>query len=170
MGAVVSGWRSRLGDAVAARLSALLSPRTVPGAVFPEPARVVLDQPDVLEVFSLDPADYENGDSPDRFHGHLVLGRVAIASKRERVRIGRALVAGNRRTGPNFKCFDPHIGVVAERAGARVSLAACFWCGNAEVAGPEALRSIYPLSSWPARLLERQLAAAGIAMAKPPDW
>jgi hypothetical protein len=52
MGAVVSGWRSRLGDEVAARLSSLLSPRTESAHLFLEAVRVVLDQPDALEVLS----------------------------------------------------------------------------------------------------------------------
>ena len=120
-----------------------------------------------LEVLALDPADHQGGDPPDRFHGHAVLGRVAIASPVERVRIGRALVAGNRRTRPGFKCFDPFIGVRAERGGQVVSLAACFWCRNVAVAGPDGGRAIFPLSGWPARALERQLAAAGIALADP---
>jgi hypothetical protein len=169
MGAVVSGWWSRLGDAVAARLSALLSPRTKPTKLFPEAVRLILEQPDALEVLALDPADHQNGDPPDRFHGHVILGRVAVATAEERARIGRALVKGNRRTGPSFKCFDPYIGVVAERGGGRVSLAACFWCGNVEVAGPGLERRIYPLSGWPARPLGRQLVAAGIVLAKPPE-
>jgi len=169
MGAVVSGWRSRLGDAVVARLSALLSPRTDPTNLFPDAVRLVLEQPDALEVLALDPADHQNGNPPDRFHGHAILGRVVVASAAERTRIGRALVAGNRRTGPSFKCFDPYIGVVAERGGDRVSLAACFWCGNVEVAGPGTERRIYPLSGWPARPLVRQLAAAGVVLPKPPE-
>jgi hypothetical protein len=87
----------------------------------------------------------------------------------ERRRIGRALVAGNRRTGPSFKCFDPYIGVMVVRGSARLSLAACFWCGNVEVVGPAAHRRIYPLSSWPARPLERQLAVAGVVLPSPPE-
>jgi hypothetical protein len=169
MGTVVSGWRSRLGDAVAEGLSALLTPRTVSARLFPEAVQVILDQPDMLEVLSLDPADYQNGDPLDRFLGHAILGQVAVTSTTERARIGRALVAGNRRTGPSFKCFDPYIGVVAERDGVRVSLAACFWCGNVEVAGSGSERRIYPLSGWPARPLVRQLAAAGIELPKPPE-
>ena len=168
MGAVVSGWRSRLGDAVAERVSRLFAPSTDPARRFPEAVCLILDQPDTLAVLALDPADHQNGNPPGRFLGRAVLGQITVVSPAERVRIGQALVAGNRRTRPEFKCFDPYIGVRATRGGQAVSLAACFWCGNVEVAGPDGGRGIFPLSGWPARLLVRQLAAAGVALAEPP--
>src|SRR5262249_18833702 len=103
-------------------------------------------------------------------HGHTILGRVFVASPSERTRIGRALIEGNRRTGPNFKCFDPYIGVAAGRGGGGTALAAWFWWGDVEVICSGPFPPIFSFSGWPARPLARQLAAAGIALPPPPDW
>src|SRR5690242_15043021 len=107
MGAALSGLRSRLGDALAASLSALLTSRTKPEDLFPHAVRLILERPDSLEVLCLDPEDHENDNPPGRFHGHRIIGRVIVESPSDRSRLGKALIEGNSRTGPSFKCFDP---------------------------------------------------------------
>ncbi len=163
---LVPKWLSRLKEAGSGILSVIMTPRTEPFHLFPAAIRHILKQPDAVEILSIDPADHENGDPPGRFDGHAILGRVNVKSLADRRWIGHSLIVGNRHTGPSFKCFDPYIGVIVDRGGERVTLAACFWCGNVAVSGPGPSSRIYPLSGWTAAALERQLKAAGIAIPK----
>ncbi|MBM4067620.1 MAG: hypothetical protein FJ271_01555 [Planctomycetes bacterium] len=166
---ITDSW-NRFLDAILPRVSAWLLSRTAPARQFPQELQFILAQPEVMEIFSLDPEDHRNSDPHDRCHGYRILGQLTVTSSGQRRKIGRSLVAGNCRTGPSFKCFDPHMGVRVERAGQRASLAACFWCGNVEVIGPAADREIYPLSGWPARLLARHLMQARIPLPEPPAY
>jgi hypothetical protein len=94
------------------------------------PARAleILDKPDNIELYSLEP-EPPDGQKPEKFlHGSFMLGSTVLKDAKVRDGAIAALKAGAGR-GRGAKCFEPRHAIRARRGGKTVDLLVCFECG-----------------------------------------
>jgi hypothetical protein len=116
-------------------LGALLgSAKSVGAFELPAEVRAVLDNPDRLELLSLQPVDEDAPDFDEQkgFHGHASLGSVQIKAAAKNKLIA-ALKKGIGESEGAGGCFIPRHGIRATRNGTTVELVICFQCSNVHI-------------------------------------
>ena len=96
-------------------------------------ARAILANPDLIELYSLDPnLLLEPEEKPkERFHGWEVLGKTVIKGAETRKAVLAA--AGTIKPGYGVRCFEPRHGIRATAGGKTVDLVICFHCDQVQV-------------------------------------
>jgi len=126
-----------------------------------EQALWVLEAPDALELFALDPFSDHAPDRPgERFHGFIVLGRAAPDGI-PRQQVARALWRGLRSDEPLRECFYPRHGARAFRGAKAVELVVCVTCGHAVIHASDSLSADVETTDAPEVALDQALMAAG---------
>jgi hypothetical protein len=126
---------------------------------------------DSLTVYSLDGND-ERGDEKPRgemFHSFQVLGKVDIASPKDRTAILAAIKQGMAKGDQSSKCFWPRHGVKFTQAGKILEYLICFQCNELQLYtdGVQTYEYTQPTADTAHPILDRHLTAAGIPLQEP---
>jgi hypothetical protein len=128
---------------------------------------------DSMTVYSLDGRN-EWGRDPKpppakMFHEHPVLGKVDIASPKDRTAILAAIKKGIVKGGEGAKCFFPRHGVKFTQAGKTMEYVICFECSEFELYMDGVRSHEYTESTADTahQILDEHLAGAGIPLQKP---
>jgi hypothetical protein len=98
-----------------------------PGNSLPAKALEILEKPDSVEVYSIDPGA-PAGEKPEKLlRGNLIRGSVALKDAKVRDGVIAALKAGAGR-GKGARCFVPHHALRAKHGDKTVDLVICFKC------------------------------------------
>jgi hypothetical protein len=95
----------------------------------PDDVKAVLEKPDSLELFSLEPNDEDKSDKG--FYGWKVLGKTEIKDAEGRKKVVDALLKGvSDSDGTVARCFIPRHGLRAKQGDKTVELVICFECAQ----------------------------------------
>jgi hypothetical protein len=124
---------------------------------------------DSMTVYSLD-GMYEGGatgkPAGDTFHDYPVLGKVDIASPKDRTAILVAVKKGiSQSDGGEYKCFWPRHGVRLTQGGKTIEYLICFQCRQLDEF-TEGRKTHKPTTEAAAAVLDKQLQSAGVPQQK----
>jgi hypothetical protein len=136
----------------------------------PDPAHSI--PIDSMTVYSLDGNDSPNPDEKPRgemFHSFRVLGKVDIASPKDRTAILAAIKEGIAKADKGYKCFWPRHGVKFTQAGKSVEYVICFECRQFQLYtdGVKSHQYTQATADTAHPILDNHLAGAGIPLQKP---
>ena len=132
----------------------------------PEGALAALENPESLELLSLDPGEPGGEAPPSAFHTYAVLGKTPLEGA-DRTRIVQALYDGiTDSDGTVAACFEPRHGIRAKGAGHTVDVVICFKCLFARpfIDGKPIEGS--PITEKARALYNQTLTAAGVPLPK----
>jgi hypothetical protein len=140
------------------------------GGALPAKALEILDKPDSVELYSLEP-DPPEGKKPEKsLHGWPVLGSVVLKDAKVRDGAIAALRAGAG-LGHGAKCFEPRHAIRAKRGGKTVDVLVCFGCGWIYVYydGDKEESAVLSTDRGALPEFEKILKKAGVPLSKPPE-
>jgi hypothetical protein len=127
---------------------------------------------DSMTVYSLDGNNLPSreGKSPgESFHGFRVLGKVDIASPKDRTAIAAAIKEGIAKGAQGSNCFFARHDVKFTQAGKTLEYLICFECGQFELYmdGVRAHQYTLETADTARPILDKHLVDAGIPLQKP---
>ncbi len=132
----------------------------------------LLDSPDVLVLYSLDPFQVGNEtEMEDSFRGYPVLGQIDLDDTATRQKVANAVMNGVAESdGTMANCFWPRHGLRVTKDSRTVDFVICFQCMQLKVYADDETQTI-AIESNRRTELDAYLKAAGIPLApdEPPD-
>lgn len=139
------------------------------GQPFPPPVGAALDQPDVVFLYSLEPAPMTPlpTDKPaaETFHGNTVLGKVEITDAATRKKLFAAIRKGvDDHDGSVAACFIPHHGLRVISRKRVIDMVICFQCAQVKSYEADAEGETFLISTSPRATVNEILRAANVPL------
>lgn len=130
------------------------------------PVRVILENAESVEVFSLHPVKPET-EPKDGFHGYKSFGSVKVAKAETRKEVVTKFIKGVMDyKGDGFRCFDPRHGLRVTAGGKTVDFVICFECANVRVYVGDENQTGFFIGPGPHDLLTKLLKDAKIELTR----